>query len=609
MKHFNHTSTNRLGRTTADWLPIGAQISKVANEWSGRTDLVAFIGEGATEGLAVALFKPEIAEIELNVERAFGFGVTPAHIGDFTERSSRYEFPRATGAILHEALHARFSRWDIIQAHKDLEADEAKALVLLEESRIEAQGLQLDPNYRLFLRSSALELAIGELETESLTNLTAQLAGQLVGLVQARVVAGVLEEDEVKEIITIVRTNLGEEVFDRLSEIAHQYQQHKNHWNIESSYPLAKEWAKLLRDLAEERGEEQSEQGESGEGSGTPSGESGKEMSKELSELFSKIEEAASEVSISTDLDLYDQERAEDWAEEVEQRNSASKERAEHGEVSDEVFGRGTGEVACGGTFSVLANSRPATSAERVAAVTVARMLEKAKYRERDITEVTSRVPQGRLNTRAAIQNAAQKAQGQLPTADEWSRRVRKHTDEPTLNVGVMVDISGSMRPAMEAMATTAWVMSEAVRRVQGKAAMVYYGQDVFATLKAGQHLDGVKVWTANDPTEQFDKAFKALDGSLNLLHGKGARLLVVVSDGVYTDREQRNAERIMKRCNDSGVAVLWLTYQPEHNSYATRLCRGTKAVVLQGRLDPTDAALLIGKSCAKALETAMQAA
>jgi hypothetical protein len=192
---------------------------------------------------------------------------------------------------------------------------------------------------------------------------------------------------------------------------------------------------------------------------------------------------------------------------------------------------------------------------------------------------------------------------GQMPTANQWERRIRKHTDEPTLNVGVMVDISGSMRAAMEPMATTAWVMSEAVRRVQGKAAMVYYGQDVFPTLKAGQHLDGVKVWSANDPTEKFDKAFKALDGALNLLNGNGARLLVVVSDGVYTDGECRNATKWVKRCEQQGVAVLWLTFQDRHNQNAESLCKGTKAVVLSGRLDPADAAVEIGRAAARALE------
>jgi hypothetical protein len=129
---------------------------------------------------------------------------------------------------------------------------------------------------------------------------------------------------------------------------------------------------------------------------------------------------------------------------------------------------------------------------------------------------------------------------------------------------------------------------------------MVYYGQDVFPTLKPGQHLDQVNVYTAPDGTEKFDKAFKALNGSLNLLDGTGARLLVVVSDGCYTGHEIEKAKHWVKRCNESGVAVLWLPF--DHSYYAQGICRGTDAVVLEGAFDPARAATEIGTRAAQAL-------
>jgi len=602
MKHIDYTANTRTGRTPSEWLPIGAQISELANEWSGRQDLVTFIGEGATEGLAPALFKPQIAEIEVDVKLAFGFGVEPATIGDLRERSTRYDFPRATGAILHEAFHARFSRWAIDRAMTDLKQDEFKALMLLEEGRIEAQGLELDNNYRLFLRTSGMELALGELNTDAMKNLNVALASQLVGLVQARVIGGIFLEEEVAEVLEIVKTFLGDKVYSRLSEICAEFQQHKNHWSIDAMYPLAIEWAQLVRDEQEERGEQPEQEGTPSFGEGSEG-----EMSEVLKELIDKLTEAKDEIELSSALSLGDQQREEEWKEEVEERNSQSKESAENREVASEVFGQGTGEVAVNGTNSRLVEERLPISGERVSAVTIARMLDQAKYRDRDVTIVGSNLPQGRLNTRNAIQNEAQKSRGQLPTAQAWKRKVRKQTDEPTLSVGVMVDISGSMRPAMEAMASTAWVMSEAVRRVQGKTAMVYYGQDVFPTLKKGQHLDKVKVFSANDPTEQFDKAFKALDGELNLLYGNGVRLLVVVSDGVYTDAESKKARKWIQRCEQNGVAVLWLSYQSRYNSNAKQLCKGTNAVVLEGTLNPAEASLEIGKACAEALNKATQ--
>lgn len=609
MTHIDYNSKTRTERTTGGWLKVGAHISELANTWAERNDLVAFIGEGATEGHAPALFKPEIAEIEINVEKAFGFGVTPEHIGDFRSRSSRYEFPRATGAVLHEAFHARFSRWSLPDAHAALQADEFSALMLLEEGRIEALGLKTDEKHRVFLRACAFDIVIGDLNASALEQLNVENAAQLVGLVQARVIAGVLDADAVSLITDALIEKLGEETFNKMSIIIEKFQQHINHYSMATAYPLAIEWAQLIRDAKQEQGESEGE----GEGVGTPAsgggaGEGEGTGRSTMKELLKKIQEVAEETEIANAEELYDQERQEDWDEQVKEANDKSKEVTKNKEVSESVFcegnGAGTEEVAeTRGTYSRLDEERAPKGVEHAAAVTVARMLEKAKYRERDITTVSSQVPQGKLRTAAAIQNAAQKSRGQLPTANPWKHKVRKHTDEPTLSVGVMVDISGSMRSAMQPMATTAWVMSEATRRVQGQCAMVYYGQDVFPTLKKGQHLNGVRVYTANDPTEKFDKAFRALDGSLNLLNGNGVRLLVVVSDGVYTDGEEQAAKRWMERCKQDGVAVLWLTFQDTRNSYADRICKGTDAVVVSGSLDPADAAVEIGRAAAKALE------
>jgi len=103
--------------------------------------------------------------------------------------------------------------------------------------------------------------------------------------------------------------------------------------------------------------------------------------------------------------------------------------------------------------------------------------------------------------------------------------------------------------------------MSEAAHRVQGRYAQVYYGNDVFYSSKPLAREYEVNVYTAHDGTEKFEKAFKALDGALNLLHGSGARMLVVVSDGEYTPDERAHTVKWMKACKDAGVAVLWVPF------------------------------------------------
>jgi hypothetical protein len=162
-----------------------------------------------------------------------------------------------------------------------------------------------------------------------------------------------------------------------------------------------------------------------------------------------------------------------------------------------------------------------------------------------------------------------------------------------------MVDISGSMESAMEPMATTAYVLSAAAQRAQAKTAMVYYGNTVFPTLRPGERMTEVKVYNAPDGTEKFDEAFRALDGSLNLLYGSGARLLVIVSDGCYTSTETENAKRWSRRCAQEGVAVVWIPF--DHGGTARHLSGGS-GTVIEGKFTPTEAATKIGQACADAL-------
>jgi Mg-chelatase subunit ChlD len=293
-------------------------------------------------------------------------------------------------------------------------------------------------------------------------------------------------------------------------------------------------------------------------------------------------------------------ETGERYEEIVKERGEKAKERKDAKGAAGKVFGgKGSGTVDFGSSHSRLIESRPPTPGERTAANLIATKLEKAKYQDRDVTEVSSILPPGRLRARAVVQGAAMRERGMMQQTEAWRRKVRKQTDEPTLSVGVLVDISGSMGYAMQPMATTAYVLSEAVQRVQGRAAMVYYGNSVFPTLSPGERMSEVKVYSAPDGTEKFDLAFQAVDGTLDLLYGNGARLLVVVSDGHYTPHETDRARRWMRRCEEEGVAVVWL---PFDDGYGARHTAGEYATVLAGHFDPTAAALQIGQACEQAI-------
>jgi hypothetical protein len=596
MGHYKIDEKTRGEITPVEWLPVGRQIGEMANEWAVRNDLVAYVGPGAG-GPAPACFIPATAEIEVNVDVAFGYGVEPADIAINT-RDGRYEFPRATGAIMHEAFHARFSRWSMEKARETLAGDEFAALVLLEEARIEAQGIEAMPKARPFLRACALELVLADARESFGEESSTKGAASLVGLIYSRVDAGILPLHDVVEVTDLIDEFLGLDVVNALREIATKAREHSVHDDATNLYPLAREWAALVREVADEKGEASPEKGEASPERGEGEGEGGG-MSEALQDMLDALEDAADGAAIGANDALDDAEQAERYEDVVSERAEQAREIRDNKGVASKVFGRGSSVIDFGKSHSSLIDRRSPKPEERAAAIQVATMLEKAKYRERDVVEVSTAIPAGRLHARAMVQGAALKSRGIMSQVEPWRKKVRKSTDEPTLTVGVLVDISGSMGDAMNPMATTAYVMGEASKRVQGKCAMVYYGNDVFPTLRPGERHNEVRVYSAPDGTEKFDSAFRALDGTLDLLHGQGARLLVIVSDGAYTTDETASAKKWMRRCGEEGVAVVWLPF--DRGDDAARIA-GDHGTVLAGKFSPTEAATKIGKACADAL-------
>ena len=650
MAHFD--STIEMRKTTPhQWLPFGAKVGQLVNDWSFRTDLVVNLGE-ETSAPAPALFNPATAEIEINTNVAFGNGVMPEEIGDITARRTQLEYAKGAGAIFHEALHARFTRWSLLDAFNAVERDVYQALHTLEEGRIEAFGVRTSPDKQVLLRACAMEIVMADLDgqLERITNVRG--AGLLAALTLGRVDAGVLKQSDIEPVVPILEGILGEDVIAKLREVWTAFQAHDKHNNATDLYVLAEKWVKILDETSKEKGEPQGgdfpticgypmpggsgeKDGEEGEGTPTPSpssgsgekseeegeqdgegsgsaGEDGEEEKKDgegdsESPLAKMLKEALKEskdnVQVANQSVLDDALTEEDWKEDAKAREQQSKNQADNRKVAEKVFSKTSGPGDDGGTRSRLIETRKPTSDERVAAVRVSKALEKAKYRERDVIEVNSVLPPGRLRTRALVQGQAQKSRGVRTPVDAWSRTIRRMTDEPTLTIGVGVDISGSMGGAMNPMATTAWVLSEAGRRVQARTAMVYYGNSVFPTLKAGQHLDEVRVYTAQDGTEEAVEAFKALDGSLNLMYGKGARLMVIVSDGYYRHEIRGDVKDYIRQCHNNGVAVLWLTFDDGRS--ARPYLEGTDAqlVCATAEQSASEIATIVGQAAVVALE------
>lgn len=615
MAHYKAKGKSRLAtRTTTtspEWLRVCSQIGRLVNDLSWRSDLVVYGGEDASEGRAVASFYSEIAEIEINLTKAFGEFTPAEFVGNMANKETQLEFPMATGILFHEALHARHTKWDISYVSDQLENIEGQAFMLLEESRIEAKGVKERPEYRNFLRSSALEMALEGVNEKSLGNLAGDVwnTAQLAGLSISRVDSGVLEVADVSDIYREVVSVLGQDLFDALRKVWIEFQS-LGVPQVERAIALAKEWVELLRQ-ADPEGEpeassvgdpfaEESGEGESGEDESKESGEG--EMSDTMKQLAKTLSQSAQEAEMNASDSLEQQNTQDKWAEEAKARQNDAKKNNERKAKAREIFEKQHNAESGSGSSSRVSTRRQPTGAERASAVQIAKALEKAKYRERSVHVRKTQVPQGKFIARNAIQNKAVETMGRRGELPTWKSKTRKHTDDPTLRLGVMVDISGSMSSAMDAMGQTAWIMSEAGRRIQAETAMIYYGSGIFPTLKRGQRLNEVSIYTAPDNTEKFGEAFDALDGELGLTFGDGVRILVIVSDGNYTPKQSEWAVKVLRECKQNGVAVLWITPK-DCMSYGARgiLAESAWGVHLDN-LDTAQIATLVGKSASEAL-------
>ena len=596
MTHFGHSVVAR--RTTSSkWLKVGASIGSMVNEWSGRDDLTVFVGPwvGMDHG-APAAYNPATSEIEVNSDIAFDHG-NPEVIGDFTRRVVQLENPKATGAIYHEACHARYSQWPLEATQERLkhEAGVWDAMVVLEEIRIEARGILERPENQIMLRASAMGIVMSDLKVGEDDDIPkVRQAAKMATLILGRRDVGILRDEDVVNVRAFVGRVLSDEVVDALARVWSKFAV-TSHGDVNGMIDLARDWNTIITTEAERQG--QSPRGK-GEIVLTPD---------ELGDMLDALGEDGFTVTMAVESEAGQMAKVAEYDERSAENLSKANERAQAKTMAREVFQAGVKSVVRGSsTSSKLVETRAPNAQERQAAVLLARQLEKARYRDRVRTESASRLPPGRLRTRALVQGQAQRARGMMVDVEPWNRVQHRHVDNPPLTIGVMVDVSGSMGTAMKSMASTAWVLSEAVRRVQGRVAMVYYGSSVFSTLKPGQHLNEVQVYTAPDSTEEFDKAFLALDGGLTLTEGKGARLLVIVSDGQYRLDQLKAVDARLAQAARAGVGVLWLGAGDYGLSKAKAFCtRGSAEFVPLGTGSVVNVVEVVGRLAAKALTTA----
>jgi hypothetical protein len=546
----------------AAWLRLSAALTEAAADLADREDLVVSCAPGAGGGAPGCYFPP--ARVEIDGDH---LGVDPATC-DPARPSDRERYPVLWGLLAHEAAHARHSAWEVPAGGP---AAAANAAIILEESRIEARQLGRRPGDRHWLRAAARTLILTGLPQ---AEMTAWDAGHEAALLLARVDAGVLEEDEVTAVAVAVEGVIGRDRLNRLRAIWRAAQKTADD-DAAAMLGLGQRWCSVLGlDPDAPAPLPATELG----ASGPPS---------PLQEAVSAVlETVAASVASPRSSDLV----------KVTARAAEAAARKRSATIARKVFT--AHQETEPGADSPLCGERAPTLAEQAAARRLARALRNARHRERVVITSTSPTPPGRLRMRDVVAAEAQRAAGKIPSAEPFTRTLRRHVPTPPLRLGIACDISGSMEAWAKPISSAAWILARAAAHVPDAcSATVAFGAHVHPVTYPRAFPAKVREFAALDNYERFCEAVDALDGALDLSWPGSIRLLVIVSDGKFRPTQLRDGPVRIARLVKAGCAVLWLAVNDR-----TEAMNGAHAIAIA---EPSGAADAIGQAAIRALAAA----
>ncbi|WP_419994472.1 VWA domain-containing protein [Streptomyces boninensis] len=534
---------------TGEWLRISAALSGRLPTIAGRNDVMVTCTPGTSSG-APAAFCDATAELEIDTAcftPLHPASINPDQVGD----EERY--PAAWGALIHEAAHAAHSRWQPPPSVRGTAAHQAAEV--LEESRAEAAHLARRPGDRPYLRACIRTLVMDSLPTGGFdSNWQAATAS---GLLLARRDTGVLDPDETDALEQVVTTLLGPDTLATLQTIwtaAHATADTDATGMLEHG----RAWCEAVGITPETHAPHF--------GNGTHS--AGSEA------LEAAITAAIGEVTANEQAES--QARAAAKAATATRARAKAEQAARHqqaAQIAEKVFAPGRSRPfiprpgsSARGVRTPICGTRPPTGAEKAAAGQLARALRQAAYRERTAITTASAVPPGRLQMRAALARDAQRAAGATPTAQPWLAARRRHAPTPPLRVGIAVDISGSMGAATAPIASAAWILAKATALTDpdSAAATVAYDRALTAITAPGGAPTQVTELRAEGMGHRLAEATDALTAALDLATPGAGRLLVIASDGYYSDGEAARAADRITTLTRTGCAVLWLAFEDD---------------------------------------------
>ncbi|MFG2043942.1 VWA domain-containing protein [Dactylosporangium sp. NPDC048998] len=402
----------------------------------------------------------------------------------------------AYGLLVHEAAHAAHSRWSTPAGTPPIVASVAD---LLEESRAEGRQRARRRGDRRWLRHTVQ--TINSPDDAPIDD--AWHAAQAAGLLLARADARILTAKDVKPLRAAVTAVLGRKRLNRLRQVWRQAHT-VDDTDADTMIELAWQWCRIL-------GIDPHRQPD------TPTADEGA-FAGALAAALGEVLAAVAGLTPA--------------------------------EYTARMIGDRHGAPA---SWTL----RDPTTGEQHAARRLAARLRQARTTSVEPATRPSAIPPGRLRARAAITADAQRAAGQLPTAQPWQQRASLPPHKPKLHLAVLVDVSGSMRAFAEPMSSAAWILANAARRTDATVTTIAFGEAVTLLVPPHHQPAQVQQMHAHDGYERFTEAVKLADQLLNLRHRGSVRMLAVVSDGWFPDNAA--AQRLITTLARTGCAVLWL--------------------------------------------------
>lgn len=499
------------------------------------------------------------------------------------------------GLLAHEFAHSRWSRWlpDTSYSRAVIQV-----VTLFEEIRIETRAADWKGGDGVnFLRHSFKWLLMQLIEGGDLSTKPKALA-HTWALTFGRYIAGIAKKDEIQAIDDAIRTALTDDTVDILREILEEA---VNVPSIDRVYELAEEWLELLTsDDDDEDGESDGEtlvlHGNPGDGEedeeeseksakptpgGVPSDEDNTEgdpakgiadsVSDADDESGSGDEDDADEESggTFTDSDSYSEELKEVLAAALAEVANELQPELPPGDVqltrdvmatSSKVFGKGATNSGKRNW-----NERTPSGTLRAEAAKLARLLEAVSLPTITLTHRPSAIPPGRLRSREAVRQSAERSMGMMSTATPFRSTKRDRTTNKPVVVGTMTDTSGSMNYAQKLVADFAWMMSTAGQRVGARSAAVTFGNVAEAVTRPGEIPQVVRERLANGGREAFDEAAAAIEGVLRVgVNTNAAKIVFIISDGEFViSGERQRAALWLEKWTQAGALVVWINCDP----------------------------------------------